>query len=184
MSAVGSRTGKELYEFGPFRVDPEKQALYRGSEPIALNPKTFQLLLALVSHGNEVVTKDELMKSVWPDTFVEETNLTRNIFALRKALGDNDHNRYIITAPGQGYRLADVRLVSEAELSIVAASHSKVQIQVRETKPWRWIAAAVIAILVIAAGTLRSFLHRMPVLTGKDTIVLADFANSTGDPVL
>ena len=137
MSAVESPTGKELYEFGPFRVDPEKQALLRGGELIALNPKTLQVLLVLVRHGNQIVTKDELMKSVWPDTFVEETNLTRNIFALRKALGDNEQNRYIITVPGQGYRLAEgVRLVSEADLRIVAASHSKVQIQVRETKRW------------------------------------------------
>jgi DNA-binding winged helix-turn-helix (wHTH) protein len=93
MSAVESSAGKELYEFGPFRVDPEKQALLRGSELIALNPKTFQVLLVLVRHGNQIVMKDELMKSVWPDTFVEETNLTRNIFALRKALGDNEQNR-------------------------------------------------------------------------------------------
>ena len=184
MSAVESPMGKELFEFGPFRVDPEKQALLRGGELIALNPKTFQVLLVLVRHGNQIVTKDELMKSVWPDTFVEETNLTRNIFALRKALGDNEQNRYIITVPGQGYRLAEgVRLVSEADLRIVAASHSKVEIQVRETKRGGWIAAAVIATLVIGAGTIRFFRHRTPALTGKDTIVLADFVNSTGDPV-
>ena len=176
--------GKELYEFGPFRVDPEKQALLRGEELIVLNPKTFQVLLVLLRHGNQIVTKDDLMKSVWPDTFVEETNLTRNIFALRKALGDNQQNRYIITVPGQGYRLAEeVRLVSETDLRIVAASHSKVQIQVLETKRWGWIAAAVIVIVVIGAGTFRFLLHRTPVLTEKDTIVLADFANSTGDPV-
>ncbi len=184
MSAVESPMGKELYEFGPFRVDPEKQTLLRGGELIALNPKTFQLLLVLVRHGNQIVTKDELMKSVWPDTFVEETNLTRNIFALRKAFGDNEQNRYIITVPGQGYRLAEgVRLVSEADLRIVAASHSKVQIQVRETKRGRWIAAVVIVTLVLGAGTIRFFRHRTPALTGKDTIVLADFVNSTGDPV-
>jgi DNA-binding winged helix-turn-helix (wHTH) protein/tetratricopeptide (TPR) repeat protein len=184
MSAVESPMGKELYEFGPFRVDPEKQALLRGGELIALNPKTFQVLLVLLRHGNQIVTKDELMKSVWPDTFVEETNLTRNIFALRKAFGDNEQNRYIITVPGQGYRLAEgVRLVSETDLRIVAASHSKVQIQVRETKRGRWIAAAVIVTLVIGTGTIRFFRHRTPALTGKDTIVLADFVNSTGDPV-
>jgi len=184
MSAVESPMGKELFEFGPFRVDPEKQALLRGGELIALNPKTFQVLLVLVRHGNQTVTKDELMKFVWPDTFVEETNLTRNIFALRKALGDNEQNRYIITVPGQGYRLAEgVRLVSEADFRIVAASHSKVQIQVRETKRGGWIAAAVIVTLVIGAGTIRFFRHRTPALTEKDTIVLADFVNSTGDPV-
>src|SRR5689334_23078681 len=150
MSAVESPMGKELYEFGPFRVDPEKQALLRGGEPIALHPKTFQLLLVLVRQGNQIVTKGELMKSVWPDTFVEETNLTRNIFALRKALGDNEKNRYIITVPGQGYLLADgVRLVSEADVRIVAASHSKVQIQIAETKRGGWIAVAVIIAFVI-----------------------------------
>ena len=140
MSAVGSRTGKGLYAFGPFRVDPDKQTLLRGSEPIAVTPKTFQLLLVLLRHGNEIVTKDELMKSVWPDTFVEETNLTRNVFALRKALGESEQNRYIITVPGQGYRLAeDVNLLSESKISIIAASHSTVQIQVREAKPRLWM---------------------------------------------
>jgi eukaryotic-like serine/threonine-protein kinase len=184
MYAVERPTGKELYEFGPFRVDPEKQALLRAGELIALNPKTFQVLLVLVRHGNQIVTKDELMKSVWPDTFVEETNLTRNIFALRKALGDNEQNRYIITVPGQGYRLAEgVRLVSEADVRIIAASHSKVRIQVRETKLGRWIAAVAIVTFVIGAGAIRFLRHRTPALTGKDMIVLADFVNSTGDPV-
>jgi hypothetical protein len=86
MSTVGSRTGKELYEFGPFRVEPEKQTLLRGGEPIALTPKTFQLLLVLLRHSNQTVTKDELMKAIWPDTFVEESNLSQTP-ALRKALG-------------------------------------------------------------------------------------------------
>jgi DNA-binding winged helix-turn-helix (wHTH) protein/tetratricopeptide (TPR) repeat protein len=184
MSAVESPMGKELFEFGPFRVDPEKQALLRGGELIALNPKTFQILLVLVRHGNQIITKDELMKSVWPDTFVEETNLTRNIFSLRKALGDNQQNRYIITVPGQGYRFAEgVRLVSEPDFRVLAASHSKVQIQIRETKRGGLVAAAVIATLVIGTGTIRFFRHRTPALTGKDTIVLADFVNSTGDTV-
>jgi hypothetical protein len=70
------------------------------------------ILLVLVRHSKEVVTKDDLMKTVWPDTFVEEANLSRNIF-LRKAPGETPQNqRYIVTVPGQGYRLAeDVRLV-------------------------------------------------------------------------
>jgi DNA-binding winged helix-turn-helix (wHTH) protein/tetratricopeptide (TPR) repeat protein len=184
MSAVGSRTGKEIYEFGPFRVDPEKQTLLRSDEPIALTPKTFQLLLVLVRRGNEVVTKDELMKSLWPDTFVEETNLTRNIFALRKALGEGEQNRYIITVPGRGYRFAEeVQLVAEREISIAAASHTTVQVRVTETKPWAWIAAGVVAVLIVAVGAWRLLQAAPAVLTSKDTIVLADFANSTGDPV-
>jgi DNA-binding winged helix-turn-helix (wHTH) protein/predicted Zn-dependent protease len=185
MSAREDQRVKDVYEFGPFRVDPEKETLLRAGDPIPLTPKTFQILLVLVRHSKEVVTKDELMKAVWPDTFVEEANLSRNIFMLRKALGSSpqDH-RYILTVPGRGYRLAEnVRLVPEHELSIVAANHSKVQVQVAETKSWGWVAVAGILLLVAAAGTTRFFLHRTTVLSEKDTVVLADFANSTGDSV-
>ena len=108
---------RELYEFGPFRVDAEKEFLLRDGDPVPLTPKTFQVLLVLVRHGNQVVTKDDLMKTVWPDTFVEETNLSRSIFMLRKALGENLQDRkYIVTVPGRGYRLAEsVRLVPDQE---------------------------------------------------------------------
>src|SRR5271170_5299898 len=155
MSAGANQGGKELYEFGPFRVNPEKEILLRAGEPIQLTPKTFQILLVLVRHSNEVVTKEDLMKTVWPDTFVEEANLSRNIFMLRKALGERpqDH-RYVVTVPGRGYRLAEtVRLVPDQELSIVAANHSKVEVQIEETKPWGWISLAVILLLAVAAGT-------------------------------
>jgi DNA-binding winged helix-turn-helix (wHTH) protein/Tfp pilus assembly protein PilF len=186
MSASEGQRVRGLYEFGPFRVDSEKEILLRAGDPIPLTPKTFQILLILVRHSKEVVTKDDLMKAVWPDTFVEEANLSRNIFMLRKALGESpqDH-RYILTVPGRGYRLAEnVRLVPEHELDIVAVSHATVKVQVAEAKPWRWIALAGIFVLVVAAGAtwfLRH--HRSTVLTEKDTVVLADFANSTGDSV-
>src|SRR6202162_1389412 len=107
MSASTSQRGKELYEFGPFRVDAEKEILLRAGEPVSLTPKTFQILLVLVRHSQEVVTKDDLMKTVWPDTFVEEANLSRNIFMLRKALGESPQDRYIVTVPGRGYRMAE-----------------------------------------------------------------------------
>ena len=125
------------------------------------------------------------MKAVWPDTFVEEANLSRNIFMLRKALGETpqDH-RYIVTVPGRGYRLAeDVQLVPEQELSIVAADHAKVQVQVEETKPWVWISLSSILLIAVAVGTLWFFRHPRTLLPNRDTVVLADFANSTGDPV-
>jgi eukaryotic-like serine/threonine-protein kinase len=186
MSAREDQRVKDLYEFGPFRVDPEKEILLRAGEPIPLTPKTFQILLILVRHSKEVVTKDDLMKAVWPDTFVEEANLSRNIFMLRKALGESpqDH-RYILTVPGRGYRLAEnVRLVPEHELNTVAASHSTVEVQIAEAKPRRLIALAGILLFVLAAGTTWFFRHhRSTVLTEKDNIVLADFANFTGDSV-
>ena len=120
MSASESQGLTERYEFGPFRVDPEKETLCRAGEPVPLTPKTFQILMVLVRHSKEVVTKDDLLKMVWPDTFVGEANLSRNIFMLRKALGESAQDRqYIITVPGRGYRLAEsVHLVPESELSI------------------------------------------------------------------
>lgn len=185
MVADGDLRAKKLYEFGPFRVDPEKQLLLRGDETVPLMPKTFQILLVLVRRKREVVTKDELMKSVWPDTFVEEANLSRNIFLLRKALGESAESRqYIITVPGRGYRFAeDVQLVPEEELNIVSASRAKVQVEIQESNRWLWPAVAAVALLALAAAAIRFFIHRKPVLSEKDTVVLADFVNSTGDPV-
>src|SRR5277367_3894139 len=185
MSARPTQAAKELYEFGPFQVDPEKETLVRDGEPVPLTPKTFQILLVLVRHGQAVVTKDDLMKMVWPDTFVEEANLSRNIFLLRKALGETaqDH-RYIVTVPGRGYRLTEnVHLIPGQEFSIAAATHSRVQIEVKETRPWKWIALAAVIVLALAGGLWRVLSHRRAVLGTKDTVVLADFANSTGDAV-
>jgi DNA-binding winged helix-turn-helix (wHTH) protein/tetratricopeptide (TPR) repeat protein len=184
MSASPSQKGRELYGFGPFRIDPEKEILLRGGEPVPLTPKTFQILLVLIRHSTEVVSKDELMKSVWPDTFVEEANLSRNIFMLRKALGDNAQDRYIVTVPGRGYRLAEsVHLIPDSELSIVSARHAAVQIQVSETRAWSWITLAAVVLLAAAGLAVRYLTPQTPALSVKDTIVLADFANSTGDPV-
>lgn len=185
MLAGESQRRKELYEFGPFRVDPEKEILLRTGEPVPLTPKTFQILLVLVRHSQEVVTKDDLMKAVWPDTFVEEANLSRNIFMLRKALRESpqDH-QYILTVPGRGYRFAeDVRLVPEEEVSIFAAQHSRMQVQVKRTTPWGWLSASVVLLLAIAGGATWLLFDRKPVLTERDTLVLAEFANSTNDPV-
>ena len=73
---------KVVYEFGPFHMDPDKQVLLREGELIAVTPKAFETLLVLVRRGREVVSKDELLKEVWPDSFVEEANLSQHIFKL------------------------------------------------------------------------------------------------------
>lgn len=183
MQAADAPTGKELYEFGPFRIDPQKQLLLRDGELIGLAPKAFQLLLVLVRRGNQVVSKDELMKAVWPDTFVEETNLTRNIFNLRKALGETEIDRFIVTVPGLGYRFATaVRRVPETEMSIVEVEHSRVRVQIDETRRWQRI-VAIAVLLAVVAVTWRSVRSRPRALGEKDTVVLADFVNSTSDPV-
>jgi eukaryotic-like serine/threonine-protein kinase len=175
---------KELYEFGPFRVDAEKETLLRAGEPVALTPKTFQILLVLVRHNQEVVTKDDLLKTVWPSTFVEEANLSRTIFMLRKALGESpEDHRYILTVPGVGYRLAEnVRLIPDREISLIAAKHQKIEVQVTEMRLMMWAAVLTVMTVLVMAVVWRFFRHR-PVLSAKDTVVLADFANSTGDHV-
>jgi DNA-binding winged helix-turn-helix (wHTH) protein/tetratricopeptide (TPR) repeat protein len=185
MTTSESQRVSELYEFGPFRVDTARETLLRSGEPVRLTPKTFQILLVLVRHGKEVVTKDDLMKTVWPDTFVEEANLSRNIFMLRKALGEPAQDRqYILTVPGRGYRLTeDVHLVPQQEFAIVAASHSKVELHVKEGMSWVWFVAIVVFLLVASVGTRRWTMHRRVLLSGKGNVVLADFANSTGDTV-
>jgi TolB-like protein/DNA-binding winged helix-turn-helix (wHTH) protein/Tfp pilus assembly protein PilF len=191
MSASESQRLKELYEFGPFRVDPDQETLLRAGQPVALTPKTFQILLVLVRRHKELVTKDDLMKAVWPDTFVEEANLSRNIFMLRKALGETSQDQhYILTVPGRGYRFVeDVRLVPEQEVSIVAAEHSKVQVLVSETKTWRWLSVAAVLLLAFAAsfvldvGGLRTKLlsHRFEQPKIRSLAVLP-LTNISGDP--
>ena len=178
-----------LYLFGPFKVDPEKEVLSREGVPVPLTPKAFQILLVLLRRAPEAVTKDELMRAVWPDTFVEEANLSRNIFLLRKALGESpqDH-RYVLTLPGRGYRLAEaVRTsVAEAETGIAPAPHVVPSSTTREsarTGSWRWAAIAAALLLVVSGAAYWSRLYGAPVLNARDTVVLADFANSTGDQV-
>jgi DNA-binding winged helix-turn-helix (wHTH) protein/tetratricopeptide (TPR) repeat protein len=93
------------YTFGPFRLCPSEHLLLRGETPIPLAPKTFELLVALVSRHGQLMTRDELMQAIWPDSFVEEINLTVNISLLRKSLGEQpDGRQYIATVPKRGYR--------------------------------------------------------------------------------
>ena len=93
------------YEFGRFRLKTAERILLREGEPVPLTPKVFDILLTLVEHGGQVVAKDDLMKRVWPNTFVEEGNLTQNISLLRKALGETPGGvQFIETVPRRGYR--------------------------------------------------------------------------------
>jgi DNA-binding winged helix-turn-helix (wHTH) protein/Tol biopolymer transport system component len=128
--------GKELYEFGPFRLDPEKRLLLRDDEPVPLQLKAFETLLVLVRNRQQVVLKEELMQAVWPDTFVEESNLAQNIFVLRKTLAANSGvqgtQRYIATIPGRGYRFAEeVRVVSGHD-ALVVQRHSRTHVLIEE----------------------------------------------------
>src|ERR1044071_9586305 len=101
---------RHLYEFGPFRLDATERLLLRDQQHIPLTPKAFETLLVLVEHGGHVIDKSELIKKVWPDTFVEEVNLAKNVSCLRKILGGEQSEQYIETIPKRGYRfVASVR---------------------------------------------------------------------------
>jgi len=110
-----------FYEFGHFRLDTGERVLRRDRELVPLTPKVFDILVALVEHGGKVVEKDDLMKRVWPDTFVEEGNLTQNVSLLRKALGENPAKpQFIETVSRRGYRfVAQVKPAVSGELPVV-----------------------------------------------------------------
>jgi DNA-binding winged helix-turn-helix (wHTH) protein len=94
-----------MLEFGPFQIDVDARLLTRMGEPVALTPKAFDTLLALVESDGEIVDKETLIRRIWPDTAVEENNLTQNISKLRKALDDDRlAHRYIVTIPRRGYK--------------------------------------------------------------------------------
>lgn len=105
---VKSGIGRDLefvYEFGPFRLNLSEGRLYRGGEVVPLTPKVFKILVTLIEENGRLVEKGRLMTIVWPDTYVEESNLTANISILRKALGESrNQSQYIETVPTRGYR--------------------------------------------------------------------------------
>jgi len=108
-----SLTSKRIYQFGEFRLKVGARVLERDGKPVPIGSKAFEVLTCLVTHAGDVVTKDQLLKTVWPESFVEEGNLSQHVFALRKALGDRA--AYIVTVPGRGYQFTQaVQDVAEA----------------------------------------------------------------------
>ncbi|MGH9447974.1 MAG: winged helix-turn-helix domain-containing protein, partial [Terriglobia bacterium] len=115
-SKGGISLKNKVFQFGPFRLDPGNRLLLRGGTSIPLSPKTFDTLAYLVQENTRLVTRDELMKAIWPDSFVEDGNLTVNISLLRKALGElDDGSPYIETVPRKGYRFNAPVVTVEAE---------------------------------------------------------------------
>jgi DNA-binding winged helix-turn-helix (wHTH) protein len=96
---------KEMYEFGPFSLDTAERAISRDGAPISLTPKVFDTLVCFLRNQGRLLSKDEILKEVWPDVVVEEVNLAVNVSTLRKMLGEGPQDgRYIVTVPGRGYR--------------------------------------------------------------------------------
>ena len=189
---------KLFYEFGRYRIDPEERLLLHDQQPVPLPPKAFETLLILVNRSERVVSKDDLMKGLWPDTFVEEANLSQNIFVLRKALGETAQDpRYIVTVPGRGYRFAQkVNQVAEHSPveELVVASQSQVQMTVKATTETSlalraiWIAVGIV-VLAGGWGGYRVWSVRQqrikaaalpPSLPARRSIAVLGFRNSSG----
>ena len=113
--AVVSAPFRGCYEFGPFRLDVSRRLLFREGRPVTLTARLFETLLVLIEGKGRLVEKDELMNRLWPDTVVEEANLTVSVSSLRKALGESTkEHRFIVTVPGRGYQfVAEVTEVRE-----------------------------------------------------------------------
>jgi DNA-binding winged helix-turn-helix (wHTH) protein/Tol biopolymer transport system component len=115
MKAALSRAGLRIYQFGPFRLIPERLQLTRDGRPVAVGPKALELLVLLVEQAGQVVNKKELMDRLWPETFVEENNLAQAVSGIRQALADNSGSpQYVKTVPRRGYMFAHpVQLIYE-----------------------------------------------------------------------
>ena len=206
-----STQSKHLYEFGPFRLDTGERLLLRGGEPVPLTPKTFETLVALVERSGHLVEKDELMKLVWSEAYVEESNLTNNVYALRKMLGQTENGRsYIETVPKRGYRFTAAvkelppevvvvekrtltRVVTEESLeddlpkqSMSGASEAlgkaHARIQTPQSSKWRWPAIALMS-ASLAIGVFFMYRSLTAAPRGQiDSIAVLPFRNESGDP--
>jgi DNA-binding winged helix-turn-helix (wHTH) protein len=206
-----------LFQFGEFQVDARSRTLRRKKASVTLNFRAFDVLLYFVQNPGRVLTREELLKNVWPDTFVDEHNLAQSVSVLRRALEEKPgDNSYIVTLPGRGYQfVSPVKIIAEEILAVApntatVASHegggaifeqrtirtSVVTEEIatpgpaalpgvavaRIAKFWK-IAPAVLLVSLVVAGGLYDRSRRRQRLTEKDTIVLGDFANSTGDAI-
>jgi Tol biopolymer transport system component/DNA-binding winged helix-turn-helix (wHTH) protein len=138
------------FEFGPFLLDPAKRSLFREGVPQSLPPKAFDVLVFLVHCRERVVSKEELLSTVWADTFVEEANLTQQIFVLRRTLnGLSESPEYIATIPRRGYRFT-AQVIERSESERLAESASNEPSRRRS----RWLVPSLGAAFVLVAALL------------------------------
>jgi TolB-like protein/DNA-binding winged helix-turn-helix (wHTH) protein/Flp pilus assembly protein TadD len=193
-----------MYGFGEFTLDPRRRTLLQGGSPISLTPKAFDVLFYLLQNPNRLVSKEELLRAVWGDTFVEDGTLTQYISHLRKALGDNpEESRLIVTIARKGYQFTGEVLVSQA------APPAQVEGQLSEIeKPridaapvpeipriegavpsssisWRRVVIAASSIFLLVFVGYFSWRHYRPQPlpeTGRVMLAVLPFQNLTGDP--
>lgn len=156
----------KLYEFEEFRLDAENPSLWRGGELVSISPKALEILILLVEKKGEIVTRENLLETVWKETFVEEGNINYTISLLRKALGDK---KFVQTVPRRGYRfVAEVKEVStEIETAQPAISENKDAAQIesksivpvqkiKNRRAFLFAAAAAILLLSLFAFSWKS----------------------------
>src|SRR5215472_4560055 len=163
-----------ILRFGTFEADMRAGELRKQGVRIRLQDQPFQVLAVLLQRPGDVVTREELRSQIWPeDTFVDfDNSLNTAINKLRESLGDSaDNPRFIETLPRRGYRF----------IAPVTSDHKKKRPSL--AADWRLAGAVVVVLVAAVAGRLVWRSRQAPRLTEKDTIVLADFANTTGDPV-
>lgn len=141
----------KIYEFGEFSLDAGERQLFRDGDPVTLTPKVFDLLAVLVENHGRLMTKEELIRTLWQESFVEEANLNVNISALRRVLGETPtEHRFIETVPRRGYRfVADVREVSDTD-SYAEASHLPDAPVTAGTSAFRYLLPILLAVSLAA----------------------------------
>lgn len=170
----------KYFRFADFELDGAKRLLRKQGKPVALNSKSFDLLLTLVEHHGEILTRDDLLEKVWSGQFVEEGNLTVQVSALRKIFGERkDDHRFIVTVPGKGYSFV-AELDEPTESDIIVESHSLSRIIVEEEisdEPNRAIPLAASNELTRASQTnesrTRLFLQNRVVVAGVVLLIAA-----------
>src|SRR5262245_12045907 len=163
-----------FYRFGEFTVDREQRVLLRNDSPLPLAPKVFDTLLILVDNGGRIVEKEELMSRLWPDTFVEESNLTFNIKELRKALGDNARQpRFIETVARRGYRFV-AEISENSALAINSNTElNNIRSAVSLSVP-RYLVVAALAVLVIGPiAIIWRFAHHRSLASASSAPILS-----------
>ena len=173
---------KAVFEFGLFRLNPAERLLLRGQTPVRLPPKAFDALLLLVENPGHLLEKEELLRKVWPGTFVEESNLAQHISILRKALQDGEDGfRYIETVPKRGYRfVAEVRVSGDIPPDTGSAAQSAPP--QRRFRSWAFPVAGLAVLL--AALILTPWVWRRLRGPGPETIqslAVLPLRNLSGD---
>ena len=191
------QANRHYYEFGPYRLETNERVLERDGQFVPLTPKAFETLLVLVESGGHILDKEELLRKIWPDTFVEEVSLAKKVSILRKVLGEDEGHHYIETIPRRGYRfVAEVRevwqdnagaakpgaagqeppevvngnsLPAQVELTKAPSAGNQVSSRAAFTNRWGWV-TAVLAVGVIAGWGLWQWLSRSTVPAAKPAL--------------